>query len=599
MSILSNDSDALLYGLSDFWLKFFADSPDLSAMYEGTQFLFGQAYLNLMTDVLGATVEGAPLFRKEYFKALTVRGDQLTYDNGEWVFPLSERITRIPFLKNKVYAATAALEEDIDYTVTGDTIRFKADPTLNEGFAVREVVVATQGYLIDERVTFTDLVRAGMRVTFATGTVLKVAQVEANRLLLVSDAPVLTALSGVAWSIEAVLSSGDLGEGGSEFRAQTTAPVSEIAYWAIDAAVDDYTLFYNFGHYFSGKKPSSEPYRAFVRGLMQLYLLGPAIERIESALNVYSGLPVIREDGETFVRYERTSTQQLVYTDKHVYAFPLDMPMRPEVLQPPNETVRFSAFQPLTLAVMVTDYISDPEWWHRIIIPQNLFHAPVLARAVSPQLAVNKVGHSQDNGWARIGDPGFYVGADEDGVVPGVPEQPIYRHRAAFLVMDKFLKMHLFGVTIHKSIEVTGVYIDDLLKLLRDIKPTHTNFYVRTVLGYDEIAAALEEFKVLPRALLNEFIGETDNHWRIGARPGKVTPRIGFAFYYGPNGPILCAPGSGTTNFIVGGLDPTVEGAPQSITDFPVRVSPLVPPTENSYGGGFGLESFGSVSFGQ
>ena len=86
------------------------------------------------------------------------------------------------------------------------------------------------------------------------------------------------------------------------FSKQITVPV--LALWATDLLVDDDALFNNFGYLLDFQRPTSEQYRTFLRGVAQLFLLGPSVERFESAMNVLAELPVVREDGEVLLGYD-------------------------------------------------------------------------------------------------------------------------------------------------------------------------------------------------------------------------------------------------------------------------------------------------------
>src|SRR4051812_24194504 len=79
MALIGNNADTLLHGLSGFWHRFFRDLGDMQRTYEGTEILLGQVYLNLMSDVLNTSIVEAPLFRKEFYKLITVREDQLVF----------------------------------------------------------------------------------------------------------------------------------------------------------------------------------------------------------------------------------------------------------------------------------------------------------------------------------------------------------------------------------------------------------------------------------------------------------------------------------------------------------------------------------------
>jgi hypothetical protein len=578
MAIIGNDKDALLHGLSDFWLRYFKDVGDLEALYEGTEVLFGQAYLNLLSDVLNASTIETPLFRKEYYRPILISEDAVAPTGGDfpWTFTSETSFGRIPLLQNKVYAPTAALEEGIDYLVDGNQISFKVNPfdPLMAGFASREL--------------------GGQR---------------------------------------------------------------QLSLWAVDAAVDDFDLYLRFGHFFADKRRSSEAYRMFVRGLMQLYLLGPAIERIESALNVVSGLPVIRDDGEVIVSCDsgaatsaldgvllgttfRTdsgffgptavggfitilgalelwnnntypvravssdghtlnlggpagsnawpgfseerqvswefswSDKQTVTTNRNLYVLPRLVPLRSDLT--PGLTMR--AFEPLSTAVQVTDYISDPEWWHNVTIPAELWpDVSARYRTASPALAVGRIGCDENTGFARIGDPAFQIGPapgftwDEalqsyvNAALERVAPNPRYRNRAAFVLMDRVLKLHLFAVALDPSIETTGTLISDMRALLDEVKPTHTRrLHFETTFDMVEESTVFDLFSFHSRPIPQEIFEVLDNRWHVGEL------QVGQRFRYGAAGAVELLPDGSGTAIVVGGANPALQGNSESLLDLPV-----------------------------
>lgn len=88
----------------------------------------------------------------------------------------------------------------------------------------------------------------------------------------------------------------------SEFQA-------EMAMWAPDALVDRFNLYNTFGYLINRFEKSSEQYRALIRGVFQLFMLGPTLERFESAINTVAGLPVIRDEGELLVNYDNGASE--------------------------------------------------------------------------------------------------------------------------------------------------------------------------------------------------------------------------------------------------------------------------------------------------
>lgn len=357
------------------------------------------------------------------------------------------------------------------------------------------------------------------------------------------------------------------------FSFGQTHSVRQVAFWGTEVLLDQETLYKNFGNLLSFKHPSSEQYRAFLRGVSQLFVLGPALERFESALNVMANLPVIRDDGEVLRAYDdgiyfsgsggslidsdegrdgtltasgstfsspgatflssdvgarirvssggaytsynvisvtsptqvvvsptppnatglswsythvaltsrfravdyafttddqdalilisgasnarnngtfrieaienastvilensngftdeaglswRLSRRQVqsITTSRTTYELPLSVEVRPDIALPASvNTLTFEAFEPISDAFQVTDYLQDPTWWHNIAIPDEVakFAAESAGRRhASPDMVEHRLS-PLDN--ALVGDFGLRVGADEEGR-PGLP----------------------------------------------------------------------------------------------------------------------------------------------------------------------------------
>lgn len=277
-------------------------------------------------------------------------------------------------------------------------------------------------------------------------------------------------------------------------QAVKTARVIEMAFWAPDVLVDKQRLSLNFGTLIGKEALSTEAYRAFLRGVFQLYVLGPVLERFESALNVVLGLPVIQDDGEVLLGYDATDPNfNRVTTSARTYDFPKATPLRSDVTTPANYGVlTFHAFEPLTTAIMVTDYVQDPTWWHHITIPAELMTAALERRQVSP-LYVENVIDAADV--PCIDDPGLYIDADEEGFQPP-PGHKVYRRKMAFVVMDRMLKTHMFYVRFDPSVFAqTGIRFavdpTELQRLIISAKPSHTFAYVEPLTVFlDEVVMA-------------------------------------------------------------------------------------------------------------
>lgn len=144
------------------------------------------------------------------------------------------------------------------------------------------------------------------------------------------------------------------------------------------------------------------------------------VAEVEGPRTVYleSDYALIDETGLSF-RVSRTR-ESAVITDKHIYNFPITIPLRADVKDPTKFGVlTFKAFEALTVAVNISDYVSNETWWHNITIPQEvlqLFPDNLARRQVSPQLIENIVGALDE---AVIGDFGVAVGNDDENE-PGI-----------------------------------------------------------------------------------------------------------------------------------------------------------------------------------
>lgn len=707
MALIGNNADTLLNGLSAFWHRFFRDIGDLQATYEGTEMLLGQVYLNILSDVLNTSVVEAPLFRKEYYKLITIREDQLVfreqgepapfpdmpsfYDNpgfNRYVYRSETFYNSIPQLQDTVFAPKASLEETVDYRVLGGEIQFTEDPTdpVLPGFAKRQVTIAIGGKFTSA--TTLDWVSAGVEkgdtlyysesIDLGVGSPLNaqdtarsatIIHVTPTKLTVSIDTPFPTfpvgaVPSGFSWRVMRLKDDGTYNmslpqapsdtppftDGQIEYAS--TLEVAELSFWAVDSLVDDLTLYKTYGYFFTEPQLSSEAYRSLIRGLMQLYILGPAMARLESALNLTAGLATIREEGEILEGYDSgilatgsdgelpgsdvftvttptfdvasvggfiqitdadtannignfniiqyispTSVKlkpkqpftvdialkwqysktnaQVVTTDRDTYSYPLDIPMREDVIDPSNfGTLTFRAFESLTTAILVTDYVSDPEWWHTITVPQEILPDWSAAqRVVTPQFYPSVLGNV---GNAYIGDPGFYIGATElsDNPLTNEPDLLVtanaYHYKAAFILFDRFLKLHMFAVIVDPAVSLTGLLVTDLQKILKDVKPVHTALYFQPVTTFNDVINISDETLDITAAKRRlEKIGPINNQWNIGSG-WNIGDTWEFSGAVG--GGININPGPTGMFVAIGGADPLIQ--PADAGDVPPATDP-------------------------
>ena len=372
------------------------------------------------------------------------------------------------------------------------------------------------------------------------------------------------------WMEEVVLST--MGE----IEAFTAGKVKQISFWVPQVWVDRFTLYYNYGSLLNRFDVSSETYKSFLRGIMQLYMTGPSLKLIESALNVVVGLPVVKNEGEIlqsyvsgitasgtdgqffaavtplfipmFQTFTRTFNEldvgtsivvdqalndinegrfrianiiddntveveaefgvadefpvswitnidytKKVITNRNTYVFPYNIPIDANIMDLNNVgRLTFKAFDPMTEAFKVVDYLEDPQWWYGKEIPSLLWPSTTRPRRLAATtLYENIIGPVDD---ALIGDPGLFIGADDDGNVIQIPDVASLRRCAAFILFDRYLKFHMFYVQIHDALELTDEIISDINDLVLIAKPSYTYPYIEPAELHEDLLKLFEEF---------------------------------------------------------------------------------------------------------
>lgn len=510
-NVTEQGSTNFILGLSDLWVRMFKDRPTLEAMYAGMEIVVGQAYLDLLSNVLNISVRETPLFRKEFFHLLTVREDLVTYRpaSGAYEFEITDaNLHSFQYLYNKIFAPTTILENGIDFDIENeekDFVVFKQNPFDWDG----------------------------------------------------SGLPV----PGVAYRSLDVVVNG------------VTTRVRELAFWVPDAQFDRYDLYLNYGYLLNHFAPSSEAYRALLRGIMQYFVLGPTEQHLLSALNLILGLPVVRNDGEILQSVDTTDpAYRVVKTNQTNYQFDASIPLRADVLDEDNwGTLTFNAFEHLSTIFAVYDAVNNPAWFFDEVIPEYLLpDEPRVRREISPVLYANKVNNPP--GLVKIGDPGFIVGADDDGTVPTnrTPDNPSYRHLFSYIMFERFLKYHVFKVDFDPAAVVAGTipfphFVSDLRSVILPGKSAYTFLLLVPGLELSDTMAFGSDTLTIGAAIeLEDTLGGVDNALLIGDRSW----RIGGYYKNGVGGMEVHDPPIGTrfedgkVPIIVGGTEPSQLGGP-------------------------------------
>jgi len=140
--------------------------------------------------------------------------------------------------------------------------------------------------------------------------------------------------------------------------------------WAEYVGYDEAYIADNFGANVGLVAPSSDQYKARVRGLNFAFWQGPTVAAIQKGVHILIGLPIAEKAGVVEVVNEAFSgTLGLITVSGIDYLFPVLVGTE---LQVGDEV---STFDPLCLGVEVVDYVIDPEWFVNLNINElRKFH---------------------------------------------------------------------------------------------------------------------------------------------------------------------------------------------------------------------------------
>ncbi|MHC4620921.1 MAG: hypothetical protein ACYTEQ_24510, partial [Planctomycetota bacterium] len=462
----------------------------------------------------------------------------------------------------EVLAETVQVDSDIGGTVTDSINASTATITLDQP-TVEAALATTTGFLASAHEG--EIFRLSNSTIAANNRDYLITEVVNTFTIKVYPSPAANVTEDFMSTGDGVHTQGTLA---SMDEDDTEVQVTEVAFWAPDVEVDQFHLYNNYGYLIDRFAPSSETYREFIRGVFQLYMLGPTLERIESALNVISNLPVIRDDDEFMDEYDNTSDVLLDFVrtiriDGSIaeYEFPKGTPMRADVtayVSGTSDEIRFAAFEPLTTMFTVTDYVQDPTWWESIVIPAALMPTESAARRTTvPVLYENTIGQVDD---PRIGDPGLFIGADDEGVVPAYGDAaPAKRRKMANVVMNTFLKANMFFVSFDADINdiLSPDFVEDLRELVLIAKPGYKMVYVEPAQAFVDIIKVTEEFGIHVTLFMSDAMVLGDQgltiqsgSWNIGDVWRRATPTLAIPLTVADGITVPAPTNLGVTNII-------------------------------------------------
>ena len=190
------------------------------------------------------------------------------------------------------------------------------------------------------------------------------------------------------------------------------------------------------------------------------------------------------------------------------------------------------------------------------MIPDTLLpDEPRARRAIYPALHDNLI--NNPDGLVKIGDPGFIVGADEDGFIPSV--RPGQRHLFSYIVFERFLKHHIYTVVLDRDVFQSGVLPYGRSRTaIEEIIVAGASAYTHILLESDllfedEMLYEDDGLDVIPHIPLENTMEALDNQLMIGEKSWT----IGDSYEYTGGPPAGIDIGTGKlTDIAVGGIDP-------------------------------------------
>jgi hypothetical protein len=372
-------SKVLLHGISDFWLRFFKDSDIIDRAHEATLEAAGRAYQDMLVSLSRLSLETTPLTEAFPWINIVLYEDRILEIAGApgagsfFLHRLPRDVRDFDLIHNVVLSPTRVLEKSYDFEIIqNDTKRLRDLSQLNpsvpregwyilfykdpfnwdgQGSSVPGFAVTTSIFdspLRLKSVQIQDWTTTGVAAGDTIRSVTKenrvyFSKVEAvyKEYLQVDDRSTLPPEGTVTCNIGTDSPNfKNKYEGLTCLSSSVANRVRVLSAWSPSAQKDYYTLYNMYGSAISSKsEPSTEEYRAFIRGVWNLYVGGPSLARIESALNVVSGLPVIRNTYETIEDISFNGAGDITITTSvsnsdvpEEYQFNSGTPLLPEVV---------------------------------------------------------------------------------------------------------------------------------------------------------------------------------------------------------------------------------------------------------------------------
>jgi hypothetical protein len=311
--------------------------PTFTAAQFGTSMLDTRAY---STAFFAGTAVG-----------VTRKKVSLSILNWSYMDPtLDEEIISLPRLQDVITDPQALLFEGTDYRIQRvDRLRMRF-VSLPTGIAVGELIVGA-----------------------ATGSVAAIQSIGANSLV--------ATLRGGDFTVNEDIIFEDLSE--RSLTSIIVDPDSTLYFqepptgklWAEYVGYDERYTQNNFGVNVDLSGPSTDQYKARVRGLYYSYFRGPNVNDIRRGIHILIGLPIAEAGGTVdSINLSYSGSLGVITVGEAEYLFPLLVGTSLQVGDVVN------TFDPLCNGVEVSDYLKDPEWFVNVGIDELLKYHTFLVR---------------------------------------------------------------------------------------------------------------------------------------------------------------------------------------------------------------------------
>lgn len=592
MSHNNPDKQALLSALSSFWLNFFQDKDVLESAYAGSFSLLGEVYFELLESVLTRSLEETPIYSKKYWHPLDLSEEHLEHEPGASLpyiikLPQDSQIVDLGMLLNKVLEPSVILEKNKDFLVVTSRVGNTELHTTHLRFLENPFTSGSSGDPIDgvprrwvdlDRVTYFESFRGSVTSgDTLTDTSASFSSLDERRVVEIGESTyrILEVIDGQTVRLDV----SDLPDS-TEVSWKLVSPKQgwQLIFWAPDVVVDRKALCHNFGSLIRRFEPSSQSYKELIRGVFNFFSFGPDLGRVEAALNVVIGLPLVREDEEILQEFNQDLDKELdiITTDKHTYTLPLDK-ARDDLTNPLNwGSLKLRAFEALSKRFRVVDSVVDPGWWENIRIPLRLMPGGSLNRR---QITPDRYAVTFDNEEAefKYGDLGLKYGADSDGFVP--EDRPPLALKHSYMLFDTVLKNHTFGVFVDDEEDLPRAK-EDLESIIIAGSPAQTYVWFSPGIEREEDAVWLmEEFSITAKPEMKEEVFEAQN---TNVTYGSSGLAYGQYYHYDDvNGVLTVEEGDpdleqGENPVVYGGADPNKVSSSEGFADWPVVVEIVV-----------------------